>query len=94
MELLYVTVVPVDFAVLVEECHLHMLLRTLYSCSRQVVLLHFLLITFYCMHVGVGDPSHLHTGNKIFELLYIICDLFCAAVLCHFEMRCKEESLN
>jgi hypothetical protein len=30
----------------------------------------------FCMHVGVGSPSHLHIGNKIFEVLYIICDLF------------------
>jgi hypothetical protein len=28
------------------------------------------------MHVGVGGPSHLHAGNKIFEIMYIICALF------------------
>ena len=44
-------------------------------------------VFFFLMHVGVGGPAHLHTGIKIFEVLYIICDLFCEAVLCHFEMR-------
>jgi len=46
------------------------------------------------MFVGVGDPSHLHTGNEMFEVLYIICDLFCAAVLSHFEMRYEAGSLT
>ena len=72
MEPLYVTVVPVDFAVLFHT------LDELYC---------FIFCVFFLMHVGVGGPAHLHTGIKIFEVLYIICDLFCEAVLCHFEMR-------
>jgi len=65
----------------------HAAAHTVFMLSTSCVA-PFSVNNFFCMHVGVGGPSHLHTENKIFEVLYIICDLFCAAVLCHFEMRC------
>jgi hypothetical protein len=48
---------------------------------------------FFCMHVGVGSPTELQIGNKIFEGLYIICDLFWEDIVCHFEMRWGDGTL-
>jgi hypothetical protein len=57
----------------------HAAAHTVFMLSTSCVA--SLSVNFFCMRVGVGGPSHLHTGHKIFEVLYIICNLFCVAVI-------------
>jgi len=45
----------------------HAAAHTLFILSTSCVA-SFSVNNFFCMHVGVGGPSHLHAGNKIFEV--------------------------